>query len=51
MKGLAKRFSVVALAALLVGLNACGGSDSNDEVSPPPPQPPPVTTTGSSVSA
>ncbi len=37
MKGLANRFSVVALAALLLGLNACGGSDSNDNVSPPPP--------------
>lgn len=46
MGSLAKRFPAVALAALLVGLNACGGSDSKDGVSPPPPQPPPVTTTG-----
>jgi len=46
MRSLAKRFPAVALAALLVGLNACGGSDSKDGVSPPPPQPPPVTTTG-----
>ena len=25
------------MAALLIGLNACGGSDSHDKVSPPPP--------------
>ena len=37
MKGLANRCSVAALAALLIGLNACGGSDSHDKVSPPPP--------------
>jgi hypothetical protein len=46
MKGLTNRFAALALAALLVGLNACGGSDSNDGVSPPPPLPPPVATTG-----
>ncbi len=39
MKSLTIRFSVAALAALLVGLNACGGSDSHDEeVVPPPPE-------------
>ena len=38
MKSLTNSFSVVALAALLVGLNACGGSDSHDKVVPPPPE-------------
>ena len=38
MKGLTIRFSVAALAALLVGLNACGGGDSHDKVVPPPPE-------------
>ena len=37
MKGFAHRMSVLAIAALLVGLDACGGSDSHDKVSPPPP--------------
>jgi hypothetical protein len=46
MKGLTRRFSVAALAALLVGLNACGGSDSNDKASPSPSPPPPESTTG-----
>ena len=36
MKGLTDRFSVAALAALLIGLSACGGSDSDDKVVPPP---------------
>jgi len=37
MRGLTNRFPAVALSALLIGLNACGGSDSKDGVSPPPP--------------
>ena len=36
MKSLTDRFTVAALAALLIGLNACGGSDSDDKVVPPP---------------
>ena len=38
MKSLINRLSAVALAALLLGLNACGGSDSHDKVAPPPPE-------------
>ena len=38
MKSLSTRFSAAALAALLVGLNACGGGDSHDKVVPPPPE-------------
>ena len=37
MKGFTHRMPVLTVAALLIGLNACGGSDSNDKVSPPPP--------------
>jgi len=37
MKGFARRLSMTAAAALLVGLGACGGSDSHDKVVPPPP--------------
>ena len=37
MKGLANKCSVAALAALLIGLNACGGSYSGHKVIPPPP--------------
>ena len=37
MKSLAHRIAVLSMAALLVGLGACGGSDSKDKVSPPPP--------------
>jgi Domain of unknown function (DUF5666) len=38
MRSLINRCSVAALAALLVVLNACGGSDSHDKVVPPPPE-------------
>lgn len=38
MKSHINRLSAVALAALLLGLNACGGSDSHDKVAPPPPE-------------
>jgi Domain of unknown function (DUF5666) len=38
MRRLINRCSVAALAALLVVLNACGGSDSHDKVVPPPPE-------------
>jgi hypothetical protein len=37
MKGFTNRWSVLAVATLLVGLNACGGGDSKDKVSPPLP--------------
>jgi hypothetical protein len=38
MKGFTCRLSMMAAAALLVGLGACGGSDSHDKVVPPPAQ-------------
>lgn len=42
MKGWASRLSLLAVAAVLFGLGACSGGDSNDKDAVPPP----VTTTG-----
>jgi hypothetical protein len=36
MKGWANRFSLLAVAAVLVGLGACSDSDSNKDTTPPP---------------
>lgn len=36
MRSLTDRITLAALAALLIGLSACGGSDSDDKVVPPP---------------
>lgn len=47
MKGLANRWSLLAVAALLVGLGACGGgSSSNNDSNPPPPVTTGVVSTG-----
>jgi len=42
MKGWANRFSLLAVAAMLIGLGACGDSNSSKDNNPPPP---PVTKT------
>jgi hypothetical protein len=43
MKSRADRLSLLAVAAVLVGVGACSGSDSSKDTTPPPP--PPVTKT------